>query len=113
MTTPKDIEAAEKFLQVCPFCDGKGCMHCDQKGRVFNGVTFDELAQALAAAREEGRRSMLDDCLLDLDHHMEHQEGPWSGIGRQALHDLRLEIEGIPTNAPEGESLTKAKKEIK
>jgi hypothetical protein len=29
-------------------------MRCEQKGRVFSGTTFDELAQALAAVREEG-----------------------------------------------------------
>ncbi|AVX04186.1 hypothetical protein MXMO3_01660 [Maritalea myrionectae] len=112
MTKPKEKELTQTQID-----EGRSLLHD------FKNVLDDDfeecaenIAQALAAAREEGRRDMRDECAeLAKDVAIMHEQNglthPSNSPGRgrcfarsRCALDISGDISDLPTNAPEGES---------
>lgn len=105
-TNEKHIELADRIFDQCP------SLHPDQvDGASFVSEAAPIIAQALAAAREEGRRDMRDECLhvvkqqvWPLDGQIRaHSKISWKNGHTHAKNEIRSAIRNLPTNAPEPE----------
>lgn len=107
--TPKDIEAAEKLAkemldeyELSGFSGGETCLGSENYEVCVSKTGISRIAQALAAAREEGRLDMQTECLHVLatasnEAFLKHQTKTV-----EALNNAHEEIRNLPTNAPEG-----------